>query len=165
MGQPLVHEEMFVGRHLREEAFHVGVLRRLLIDQAHGSRRIAEYFPVFRRPHDADIVDLVQPCNDDGDVFVRQSGDAFLKVLLEFFDLLCLCQRVIVVIGLEVLVDAVLLCLDGLVGFVDGEVELGNERAVHPRFADVVTELRAAGAWQEPHDQHHTQDDEHNARA
>ena len=127
MGQPLVHEELFVGRHLREEAFHVGVLCRFLVYHAHGARRVAESLPVFRRPHDADLVDLVQPCNDDGDVFVRQSGDAFLKVLLEFVDLLCFCQRIIVVIGLKILVDAVLFSLDGLVGLVDGEVELGYE--------------------------------------
>ena len=42
--------------------------------------------------------------------------------------------------------------LDGLVGLVDREVELGDDGAIHPWLAHVVSVLSALVARQEPND-------------
>ena len=84
-------------------------------------------------------------------VAVRQSRYSGFIGVEKAFHLLCLHVRVIVVVWLEGGGYAVLFGLDCLLCLVDGEVELGYERAVHPRLAHVVAELRPAVARQEEH--------------
>ena len=70
----------------------------------------------------------------------------------ESLHLLFLDKRVETVVRLEVLEQGILFVLDGLVCFVDREVELGNDRSIHPWLSYIVAIHSALVAWQEPHD-------------
>ena len=95
----------------------------------------------------------MQAVGYEAHVIVGQSGNAVLIVRQKLANLLFLHRRVVVVVRLISLQQRVFLLLDGLVGLVDGEVELGDERSVHPRLSDVVAELLAFVSRQRPYDE------------
>ena len=93
------------------------------------------------------MVELAKTLGYDAYVFGREARDAVVVVGLELFHLLLLHRLVVVVVGLVGLKQRVFLCLDSFVGLVDRKIELGYERAVHPRLADIVLKLLTLIAW------------------
>ena len=151
----LVGEELLVRRERRVELGEAYALRLIADYDAHLSGRVAVYLVVFGRAHDALLIELVQAVGDELHVERRESGYAVAIVGEESAHHLRLHLLVVVVVGLVGLEQRVFLRLYGGIGLVYGEVELGYERAVHPRFAHVVLVALAFVVRQSPHDERH----------
>ena len=156
LGNHVVEEYLLVSRQRRVDFVERHGLCVVAYDDAHQRSGVAVYLVVFGRVHDARLVQSVQLFGYDVDVLMWQSGNAVVEVGEELVHLLLLHCLVVVVVGLVGLQQRVFLGLDGLVGLVDREVELGYERAVHPRLAYVVSESLALIAGQRPHDYSHS---------
>jgi len=59
---------------------------------------------------------------------------------------------VVVVVGLKISQQRVFLLLYNRIGFINGEVEFGDERRIHPGLTYIVTHLRRIVSRQKPHD-------------
>ena len=92
--------------------------------------------------------------------FLRQSRDALAEVVEESLNLFVTHGGVHRIVRLELLEQRILFVLDRLVSLVDREVEGGNDRTIHPRFAYIVAELSALIAWQEPYNDGNGEEDE-----
>ena len=155
-----VHEELLVGSNGRVDAVDLDIRGALAAHDAHHVGRVFEDFRIFCRRHDTRLIEPMQTVGDDADVAVGQSGNAVAVLLAEARYLLRLHLGVVVVVRLEGVHDAVFLGLEGFVGLIDRKVELGDERTVHPRFRNVVAQLRPIVARQRPYDEDDRDDDD-----
>ena len=152
----VVEEYLLVSRQRRVDFVERHGLCVVAYDHAHQRSGVAIYLVVFGRVHDTRLIQPVQLLGYYVDVLVWQSGNAVVEVGEELAHLLLLHRLVVVVVRLVGLQQRVLLGFYGLVGLVDRKVELGNERAVHPRLADVVSESLTLVARQRPHYHRHS---------
>ena len=151
-----VGKQLFVGGNDRVDATDLCGLCRLSAHHAHHVHRVFGNLRVFRRTDDACLIQAVQSVGNDAHIVGRHSRNSCLEIVTEPGNLLGLDIFLIIIIRFEVVRQTVLLGLDGLVGLIDGEVEVGNQRRIHPRLLHVVAELGAAVARQEPHNDNNT---------
>ena len=128
-------------------------------DDLHHRRRVLRQLVEVRRVHDAGLIELVQLGIEQVLIGCRQPRQSVLEVGEKLLDHLLLDGLIVFVVGLQGVQQRVLLALDHLVGFVDGEVELRNHRSVGPRLVDAVSELLSFLTRHEPNDECHGDDD------
>ena len=151
----IVEEYLLVSRQRRVYVVERHGLCVVAYNHAHQRSGVAVYLIVFGCVHDTSLIQSVQLFGYYVDVLVWQSGNAVVEVGEELAHLLLLHRLVVVVVRLVSLQQRVFLGFYGFVCLVDREVELGNERAVHPRLADVVSESLTLVAWQRPYYHRH----------
>ena len=154
-----VLEDLLVGRQGGIERMHRHTLHLLTRDDLHHRRRVLRQLVEVRRVHDAGLIELVQLGIEQILIGCRQPWQSVLEVGKELLYHLLLDGLIVFVVGLQGVQQRVLLALDHLVGFVDGEVELRNHRSVGPRLVDAVSELLSFLTRHEPNDECHGDDD------
>ena len=152
VGQTLIGEQLFVGTHGRVDLPHLQRHSLFLVDYAYGRGRVSCHVLIFCHAHDTCGIEAVQALYDGRLQVVGDRVAIGGEVLAQVLYLLLLHLSVVAVVGLKGLHQRVLLQLDGFVGLVDGEVKLGDERAVHPWLADIVSYALALVVGQKPHD-------------
>ena len=148
--QPLVEKQLLIGCHGGIDAVYLHTLRLLAADDSDQSGRVFADGIVFGHAHDARLVETVQAVYDDRQILLGKSMHILTERIAQLAQLGCLHRRVVTEVGLEKLHERVLFCLYGLIGLVDGEVELGNKRPIHPGLAHVIAQTLALVAWKEP---------------
>ena len=143
---------MFVGADCRVDAVDLYTRGRLASHYPDHVRGVLEDFRVFRRIHDTCLIQSAQTVLYNPHVFKGKSFDTLLVFFMKTLNLLFFRLDIIVVVRLKTVHNTVFLHLYGLVGLVDGEVELRNHRTVHPRLSYIIAELRSTGSRKEPHD-------------
>ena len=143
---------MLVGSYGGVETAHLETLGIFTTHESYHAGGVLEDVVVFVGVDDAHLVYFLHLSCHDAHIFFGQTVDALLVVVQESLHLLFLDKRVETVVRLEVLEQGILFVLDGLVCFVDREVELGNDRSIHPWLSYIVAIHSALVAWQEPHD-------------
>ena len=141
---------------LDRHAFHV-----LSADDSDGASRVLEDAVVLRGVNDAHLIDIVQLVGNDPHKFVRQTGYSLLEIVEESVHLHVFYRWIQAIVGLELVHHRILFVLDSFVGFVDREVELGDDRAIHPWFSYIVSVLATLVARQKPYDDSHGHADQY----
>ena len=158
--QFLVGKQLFVGREGGIQTGNLSTQCSLSIYHAHHVHCVLGKLRIFGGTYDSCLIEPVQPVKDSAHIVGRNPGNARLEVVGQPCCLQGSHFFLIIIIRFEVFRQTVLLGLDGLVGLIDGEVEVGYQRRIHPWLLHVVAELGSAVTRQEPHDDDDTGDNQ-----
>ena len=150
--QHIIVEQLLVGLHGAVNAAHLHALHTLTYNYAHHAARIFGNAVVLWRADDAGLVKSVQPVVKCAHLRHGHPWYSFWEIGLQLGQLPFLHAPVVMVVGLEQRQQRVALLLYHLVALINGKVELGDERPIHPRLAHIVTHLRRIVARQKPYD-------------
>ena len=151
-GQCLIEKNLFIGRYDGVDLGDGYAGDILAVDDSDSLGRVLMQDGVFRTVHDTLGIEVAQPIGYDAQIVVGEAGNTFIIILVELTYFLAYDLLITNIVGLVVLHQTVAFCLDGLVAFIDGEVEGGAQGIIYPGLASLDLETGLGVTRHQPDD-------------